>query len=431
MEVQEVKEQLKSIFRQVINNDKWITKYDKEGEPYHVNIDDTDDKEDKSKSVLKGMKEERKKIADEKIARLKEIKSKLKNLEDVKDTQSLYDETQKISTWLMGATGVLSEDEVDKNLTLAEDIKDKIVDYQTDKGNKSNQPDKKEDKKEIIAKAEKSLSSNKFIPNVQKSILKKDLKGEEYEHFADKIEEIQEQIKNAPKMYETDGKKDKKPILHYFGGSYDNYVYEIDKATGEMFGAVNMGYGYELGYSSMAEINSVPSIELDLYFDGKVPKELSKKVNNNKEQDMSILEDLKKLITKVENGKESDMEKIENEKVDKRDIIRQIMAIAGKEEASEDVKTIAKLAEKLAYDKSEAGTADNKCKNEEPEKDEEEVKEVKEEIKEDVDNKCKNSKEDYFSKLNEIYNAASKVQEKVEYTSRADREKAAEEYFAR
>ena len=48
-----------------------------------------------------------------------------------------------------------------------------------------------------------------------------------------------------------------------------------------------------------------------------------------------------------------------NEDVDKRDIIRQIMAIAGKEEASEYVKTIAKLTEKLAYDKSETGTADN------------------------------------------------------------------------
>lgn len=147
---------------------------------------------------------------------------------------------------------------------------------------------------------------------------------------------------------------------------------------------------------------------------------------------MALIEELKKLITKVENTKgEKDME-IENEKVDKRDIIRQIMAIAGKEEASEDVKTIAKLAEKLAYDKSEAGTADNKCKNED-EKDEKEVKEVKEEVKEDVENKCKNSvdnsKEDYFAKLNEIYNAASQAKEEVEYTSRADREKAAEDYF--
>lgn len=57
--------------------------------------------------------------------------------------------------------------------------------------------------------------------------------------------------------------------------------------------------------------------------------------------------------------KEDESEKVEN--VDKRDIIRQIMAIAGKEEASEDVKTIAKLAEKLAYEPSETSEADN-CK---------------------------------------------------------------------
>ncbi len=56
---------------------------------------------------------------------------------------------------------------------------------------------------------------------------------------------------------------------------------------------------------------------------------------------------------------------VDNEKVDKRDLIRQIMAIAGKHEDNEDVRTIAKLAEKLAYDKSEAGTSDNKkVKNE-------------------------------------------------------------------
>ena len=83
---------------------------------------------------------------------------------------------------------------------------------------------------------------------------------------------------------------------------------------------------------------------------------------------MALLDELKKLITKVENNKEQEMtEKIENEKVDKRDIIRQIMAIAGKHEDNEDVRTIAKLAEKLAYDKSEAGTADNVCDDEEEE----------------------------------------------------------------
>ena len=91
-------------------------------------------------------------------------------------------------------------------------------------------------------------------------------------------------------------------------------------------------------------------------------------INNNKEQEMALIDELKKLITKVENNKEQEMtEKIENEKVDKRDIIRQIMAIAGKHEDNEDVRTIAKLAEKLAYDKSEAGTADNVCDDEEEE----------------------------------------------------------------
>lgn len=88
--------------------------------------------------------------------------------------------------------------------------------------------------------------------------------------------------------------------------------------------------------------------------------------------------------------------KCKNESVDKRDIIRQIMAIAGKEEASEDVKTIAKLAEKLAYDKSEAKTADNKCKNEDEEDDK------KEEDKEAENKKAQNSIEEIKSLLTSL-----------------------------
>lgn len=83
--------------------------------------------------------------------------------------------------------------------------------------------------------------------------------------------------------------------------------------------------------------------------------------------------------------KEKKDDKASNEEVDKRDIIRQIMAIAGKHEDNEDVRTIAKLAEKLAYDKSEAGTADNgKAKNEDEEEDK----------KDEAKNKCKNEDED-------------------------------------
>lgn len=169
---------------------------------------------------------------------------------------------------------------------------------------------------------------------------------------------------------------------------------------------------------------------------------------------MKLLDELKKLITKVENDKGEDMddtkEKVENEKVDKRDIIRQIMAIAGKHEDNEDVRTIAKLAEKLAYDKSEAGTADNekeddekkdekadnkKVQNEETKEDEKKYNDLKKDVKEDVQNKCKNSvdnsKGGFFDKMNEIYNSAMQPKEENIYVSRADKLKAAEEYFAK
>lgn len=180
-------------------------------------------------------------------------------------------------------------------------------------------------------------------------------------------------------------------------------------------------------------------------------------VQNNKEQGMALIEELKKLITKVENDKGEDMddkEKVKNEKVDKRDIIRQIMAIAGKHEDNEDVRTIAKLAEKLAYDKSEAGTADNKkVKNEkedepkddkpadnskvknESEEDNKKYEDLKKDVKEDVQNKCKNSvdnaKGGYFDKMNEIYNSAIQPTEENTYISREQKLKDAETYFAK
>lgn len=83
-----------------------------------------------------------------------------------------------------------------------------------------------------------------------------------------------------------------------------------------------------------------------------------------------------------EKKKDDEEKEAKNDIVDKRDIIRQIMAIAGKHEDNEDVRTIAKLAEKLAYDKSEADRkADNKCKNEEEEEEKEDYKEKFEELK--------------------------------------------------
>lgn len=115
------------------------------------------------------------------------------------------------------------------------------------------------------------------------------------------------------------------------------------------------------------------------------------KNERNKEMDKETKGLLGSLIDALKAKNEAD-KKAENEDVDKRDIIRQIMAIAGKDEASEDVKTIAKLAEKLAYDKSEAGTADNKAKNEEDKKEEEKA-----------DNKCaKNEDVDKRKLIDEV-----------------------------
>lgn len=172
------------------------------------------------------------------------------------------------------------------------------------------------------------------------------------------------------------------------------------------------------------------------------------RTNNSKEQDMAILEELKKLIFKVENSKENDMEideRIDNEAVDKRKLIDEVAGImksAGCDD--EDIRTAIGKMEKIGYDKSEAGSADNKkVKNEEPDKkddkkveneddkDEKEAKDLKDDMKKDVDNKCKNSKEEStFDKINAIYNSIKLVKEKSKYTSRQEKLDAAKEYFS-
>ena len=156
------------------------------------------------------------------------------------------------------------------------------------------------------------------------------------------------------------------------------------------------------------------------------------------EEIKAILESLVSNCLRASNAADEEEKKDEkeacNEDVDKRDIIRQIMAIAGKEEASEDVKTIAKLAEKLAYDKSEAGTADNcgkKAKNEDEEEEDkkaenkkakneevDEEKEVIEEEKEAENKKAKNSMA-IDKAVNDILSATN--QSAPQYETQADR----------
>lgn len=159
---------------------------------------------------------------------------------------------------------------------------------------------------------------------------------------------------------------------------------------------------------------------------------------------MALLDDIKELIFKVENEKPEDekpeekpedKKEVENEKVDKRALIDEVGGILKGKVDDEIIRTIIGKLEKLSYDESEDGKADNKkVKNEDPE-DKEKVEDLEKDEKEDVENKCgksvKNSKgEDYYSKLMKIYNSSVSVKEKEpEYVSRVDREKAAEDYF--
>lgn len=80
--------------------------------------------------------------------------------------------------------------------------------------------------------------------------------------------------RDIPELYATDGVQigDKTAYLRYFMpfSPYTCYVLEADRHTGEMFALVTLGYGWELGYTSLDEIRSVDvkgiRIERDIHF---------------------------------------------------------------------------------------------------------------------------------------------------------------------
>lgn len=139
---------------------------------------------------------------------------------------------------------------------------------------------------------------------------------------------------------------------------------------------------------------------------------------------MSLLDKVKNLISQVEN---------EAEKTDKRKLIDEVagmMKSAGCDD--ELIRTAIAKMEKIGYDESEAGTADNKkAKNADKEEIDEEFEKEKEiankkakneekDKKEDgkeVENKCKNSMDEV---RNLIFGGSSKV-ENTGYISKAKR----------
>lgn len=236
-----------------------------------------------------------------------------------------------------------------------------------------------------------------------------------------------------PKDKQSESKGDKKAESDSIDEKIKKYEDKIPKAykRDKVSKALWLYKNYHISGAEFAKIKDNA---------GKEKEQL--RLFNNKEQEMTLLDELKKLITKVENTKGEDEMEIENEKVDKRKLIDEVAGIMKSAGCDDEIiRTAIGKMEKIGYDDSEK-SADNcgkKVKNEEteePKKDEKEVKEIKEEVKEDVENKCKNSvnnaKNDYFDKLNEIYNSASsQIKKEAQYVSIADREKAAEEYFKR
>ena len=136
---------------------------------------------------------------------------------------------------------------------------------------------------------------------------------------------------------------------------------------------------------------------------------------------MSLLEKITDLINQVNN---------EAEKTDKRKLIDEVAGIMKSGGCDDEaIRTAIAKMEKIGYDESEAGTADNKkAKNADKEEIDEEFEEEKEiankkakneekDKEKEIENKCKNSMDEV---RNLIMGGSSKV-ENVGYISKAKR----------
>lgn len=129
-----------------------------------------------------------------------------------------------------------------------------------------------------------------FIAPQQISAIAHAMRGEEGQYFIDKIREIADLIRDMPGAYEQDGLGDEAIVyLHYFYGSGDWFITEKDDdrlaalcgkeiddnstKQHQAFGFVDIGYGGELGYISIAELIA-HDIELDLHWTPRTLREI-------------------------------------------------------------------------------------------------------------------------------------------------------------
>ena len=561
MEIQEVKEQLKDIFRAVINNDKWITIHpngeDGKGRPLLLK-DGESPKEAIERTYGKGEKSDTKEERIEARRKHQEVVKKhnqaYKDFEDGKismeELEKADKELEKSNKEFYGQPDTKDKQSDSKDDERHENFRRSLAAHFSDYGNIESKRELTKRAKEWREKGqdkiadliEESIELGDKTNQNKKDFINKKISYDEYVKFDRQAEkrrdEISEEIEQLQKQSDTkDGVNWKnKDYTNVSDDELREKLYDITKRLDEKHGSfenapysekeeyyfynnmLNKGYRskgnnpdtkdkqsdskgenekYRSRFPDIQNLIGTLSKD-DKYFDSKyrtAEKRLNEKLKfakkelkerdfadmpsvkkskeqivktieeeieklklmkdknkqlrlfNNKEQDMALIEELKKLITKVENTKgEKDME-IENEKVDKRKLIDEVAGIMKSAGCDDEViRTAIGKMEKMSYDDSEK-SADNECEDKEDvkncgkkvknkdEEDKKEVEEIEEDVKEDVENRgkknVKNSKTDYFAKLNEIYNSAANALEKCEYVSRADREKAAEDYFAR
>jgi hypothetical protein len=112
----------------------------------------------------------------------------------------------------------------------------------------------------------------------QARMIKSAMRGEEGNHFREKMKEIDAVLARMPVTYQSDEQGENAVAhLHYFMGGVDAWITELDcgspddqpgEEQSQAFGLIDLGFGPELGYISIPELLSV-GMELDLYWTPK------------------------------------------------------------------------------------------------------------------------------------------------------------------
>lgn len=128
-----------------------------------------------------------------------------------------------------------------------------------------------------------------FMPYGERMAIKSAMRGEERKYFAEKLKDMVEAIKSAPRTGDTNGQGDDAlVVLHYFGGNCDAWITELDAGAPDdtlecfqqqAFGFVCLGDPQcaELGYVSIPDLVQ-NNMELDLHWRRQTVGEIKAKL---------------------------------------------------------------------------------------------------------------------------------------------------------